>query len=529
MHIVTNRECRGSKNGFDKITLNPNSRGPAEIRFLEVQQKGRGWSVLLRDDVLVPSLVKGLAKKYHLPLDLSAQYYASLEVACEVAETATKENRNILLYIPAMRSVKGAIEHAAFLEKTYGVIVVTYLYPENSGGAVGSRSPLTDFQDMIISTTALARVLRLTQFYRTLLMEATKGDLYQRAQQKFPDDRVEMDEHYAVLLAKSCTSKINLLTHGTGAYILQQVMQESLYDDVLGGFDNVILSSPDVRSRGHEEWIDRIQCRGRVYIAVNENDEVLANSREKTKTERLGEDTTFMASQRAVYVNFSGEKWVSKTHDLLKTPVQRNPSIKEFFSRALNGGRAELGVEFNPSGSGGSNFSYTTLHGVDLTRVRKVKRLAECRTCFFGFTYAESNNLFLMEELRNLLSISEYGIELIAPISSRTDVDVLKDIDNQLHAAHFGIVDLSDRSANVYIETGVLIGLGKPVIVIRNTAKEAPLPFNIGSQFTVDYTVDSSGEKPVFVGLAEGIRNGVDAILHSHASLRRARKWKDED
>ena len=39
----------------------------------------------------------------------------------------------------------------------------------------------------------------------------------------------------------------------------------------------------------------------------------------------------------------------------------------------------------------------------------------------------------------------------------------VRDIDNQLHAAHFGIVDISDLNANVFVETGFLIGLGKPV------------------------------------------------------------------
>ncbi|MEM8683359.1 MAG: hypothetical protein AAGF72_08015 [Pseudomonadota bacterium] len=527
MYIITNREIRGGKTGVDVIGERTNTSGPHELRCLEVSRAGRKWKVKIINDVLERSLARTLIAEHRLNLDVEQVHYASLQVACGVATLSHSSKKDVVLYIPAMHDIESAISHADKLSTLYGVEPVLYLYSSNAGGINSHRNLQGVFQDLITSTTALARVLAMTQEYRALLTEDKRNEQYVKAMYKFPKNRVARGEENARLMNSLVHQKISLLVHGAGAYLLQQVIQEPLYQETLSGFDNVVLCNADVAARGHEAWIDRIRCQGQIYLTINEDDELLGSSRRQTKTERLGEDTTFYASQKAIYVNFTGAPWVRQRHDVLSAPAEKNKGIRRFFTKALAGQRAERGLAFDPSGQKGK-LSFTVLHGADLAGGKSRKRLAPWRTCFFGFNYTEADNLFLMETLHQLLADQEFGIELTAPISGRTDVDVLRDIDNQLHAAHFGIVDVSARSANVYIETGMLVGLGRPIIIIRDASRNAPLPFNVGSQLTVDYTIDRSGEKPAFVGLEDGIRNGVEAILTSNSSLRRAAKWPGE-
>src|SRR5262249_52410188 len=143
----------------------------------------------------------------------------------------------------------------------------------------------------------------------------------------------------------------NLLFHSMGNYIYKNYMSSSTYSGNRLVFDNVIMASADANNPGHPEWVDRIQCRKRGYITINENDIALRASRMKAGEEqqaRLGHWPYNLDSRRAVYVNFTSADGVGDSHAYFEgDPVRKNPKVKGFFDTALNGGVAEDGLAYD--------------------------------------------------------------------------------------------------------------------------------------------------------------------------------------
>jgi hypothetical protein len=57
----------------------------------------------------------------------------------------------------------------------------------------------------------------------------------------------------------------------------------------------------------------------------------------------------------------------------------------------------------------------------------------------------------------------------------------------QINFAHFGVADITSLNQNVLIEAGVMIGIDKPLILLKNKNDNAPLPFNIAGRQVYQY------------------------------------------
>src|SRR5207249_10934541 len=64
---------------------------------------------------------------------------------------------------------------------------------------------------------------------------------------------------------------------------------------------------------------------------------------------------------------------------------------------------------------------------------------------------------------------------------------VVEEMIEQINAAHFGIVDVTSLNANVLIETGLMIGINKPLIILRDKRDAQPIPFNIRARQIFQY------------------------------------------
>ena len=111
---------------------------------------------------------------------------------------------------------------------------------------------------------------------------------------------------------KWCPFSVNMLLHSMGNYLFKNMLKSSSYRTDLLVFDNVILAAADTNNEGHAEWVDRIQCRGRVLITINENDGALLASRLKMGSSKgaSGPLPLPIDSERAVYVDFTGQSYV---------------------------------------------------------------------------------------------------------------------------------------------------------------------------------------------------------------------------
>jgi hypothetical protein len=162
MYFITNREFDTSKRGYAKFTKHPNAKGPNELQAIEITGVTTPKFKLLNDQ-LSATEVKRFKNKFSLDIDENAPHYASLTVVCNIFEQARKGCKNILLYVHGYNNdIEDVYSTAREIERLYDVIVVTFTWPANCGGALsGTLSYLADKRDAKASQDALNRSIDL--------------------------------------------------------------------------------------------------------------------------------------------------------------------------------------------------------------------------------------------------------------------------------------------------------------------------------------------------------------------------------
>ena len=355
MYLITNREFIEDNSGLEQFGKRVNNEGPNELRLANVTRRGSGWQVEILEDELPKKESRELIKKHRLNLDPGATYYASLKVACDLAEEATAKKSHILLFVHGYNNdMKDVIERADDLSKRYGVIVVPFSWPANGGGLHGTASYKSDKRDARASAGALERSLQKVQDYLRLLTESRRHELWIQAGEKHPDNHQAQEALYSALLEKECPYTVNAMFHSMGNYLLKHMMKSSITDGRGLTFDNVLLVAADTNSLDHRLWVERLQFRKRCYIAINENDHALAASRAKSGTEqlaRLGHFLRGLNADNAHYVNFTDASWVKNSHSYFNEPAEKNKKVFTFFQRAFSGKAAEDGLKFHAEGN----------------------------------------------------------------------------------------------------------------------------------------------------------------------------------
>ncbi|MEM1088958.1 MAG: alpha/beta hydrolase [Pseudomonadota bacterium] len=354
MFVVTNRQVSNRK-ALGQFGKKPNAEGPNEIRLFDVSKEGRRWEVKALNDRLTKTQLRALVKKYHLPIDPEADrpWYASLKVACEVAEQARAEKKNILIFVHGFNNdVKDVMTAAKAIADLYNLIVLPFTWPANGGGPVsGTLSYREDKRDARASSGALDRLFMKAMEYLKMITDAQRDRLLREANKKHPDNREQADQLYARLLDAECPFTVNLLAHSMGNYLYKNLLKSTATEATRPLFDNVIMAAPDVNNLDHGWWLDRIQCRRRVYVCINENDYALNASRMKAGEEqlaRLGHVTYNLTARRATYVDFTNAADVGNAHTYFKDdPTKDNPDVRAFFDQAFNGRFAENDLEYD--------------------------------------------------------------------------------------------------------------------------------------------------------------------------------------
>jgi len=243
------------------------------------------------------------------------------------------------------------LERALALERRYPVDVIPFTWPANGGGARGALSYKSDKRDARASAGALERCIVKMQQYLRELTEDVRLKCEVEAREAHPDDVERRDALYAKLLSKRCPFTVNLMAHSMGNYLLKQSVKSTLSEACRLLFDNIVLVAADTNAEGHAEWVDQLHCRGRIFVCINEKDHALAASRMKSGEEqlaRLGHSVHGLYSRRATYVDFTNASYVGNSHAYFEgNAADRNSDVKDYFSAAFSGERAEEGLRFN--------------------------------------------------------------------------------------------------------------------------------------------------------------------------------------
>ena len=143
--------------------------------------------------------------------------------------------------------------------------------------------------------------------------------------------------------------------HSMGNYLYKSMLKSSITEGNQLVFDNVVLVAADTNSKGHIEWVDKIRCRKRCYITINENDHALGISRAKfgeQQLARLGHYIRNLNSRQVYYINLTDAAWVKDSHSYFDKKVAgKNTKVFGFFDDALNGEFAEKKLKYRSSGN----------------------------------------------------------------------------------------------------------------------------------------------------------------------------------
>jgi esterase/lipase superfamily enzyme len=354
MYVITNRHLYKTKTDLTIFGKKPNSeKGPKEIRVVECTKDAAGsWHTKLLDDTVPPARTRELAGFLKIPQQ--EVVYQSNNVAWQVFQQARAEQRNILLFVHGYNNDVGdALDTGLALEKLYGIIPIIYSWPADGGGVAGAASYLSDKQDAQISAPAFSRVL---EKINSLMLKFTRMGLEQLEPQLkrlktgytagSPDYSTERNR----LLEEQCSVRLTLLTHSMGNYVLKKVLETHANSGFTNAFDNIVLAAADTNNLQHEQWVDTIAARRRIYITINENDYALAASQLKPGEQqlaRLGNYRRRLNSAIARYIDFTEAAKVGKSHSYFKDQPATNPKVKGFFLEAFNGREAESGLEYS--------------------------------------------------------------------------------------------------------------------------------------------------------------------------------------
>ena len=353
MFFITNRQIDTSKHGYEKFTKHPNAKGPNELQAVEITGVTTPKFKLLKDQLSVTE-VKRFKNKFNLDIDENSPHYASLTVACRVFEQARKSCKNVLLYVHGYNNdIKDVYSTAREIERLYDVIVVTFTWPANGGGALsGTLSYLADKRDARASQDALNRCIDLVGKYHALLTMAARSALEERASKRFISNPTKQREYLSELIKKDCDLSVSLLCHSMGNYVFKYALTSSLAESRKLIFDNIILVAADANNELHREWVEKLQVRNSIYITINENDYALSWSRRKPGEQqkaRLGHYLKKLDANNATYVDFTREKAVNNSHSYFdKNTVGNNKGALRFFKKVFSGDDVTPYLEFLP-------------------------------------------------------------------------------------------------------------------------------------------------------------------------------------
>jgi molecular chaperone HtpG len=154
--------------------------------------------------------------------------------------------------------------------------------------------------------------------------------------------------------------------------------------------------------------------------------------------------------------------------------------------------------------------------------------LAEHRCCFFAFDYKVEDNYRVLEWLQEYFQRKKLGIQVLAPAQGMEDLNIIKDLHRQLKTAHFGIADISNNNLNVLYEAGLLHGMSKPLILLRRSDSKDKPPFDIFSDYQLNYVVNRRGADIAFTWLEEEMDKAMQAVFTMLPQLEHVPTWKPE-
>jgi esterase/lipase superfamily enzyme len=303
MYVVTNRNLQPDQPLPERFGKGFNKVDPSELRLAFVNKVDGSWQVEILPD-----------RETYEEKEMFASEAAFLKTQKRMCDNST----NCLVFCHGYNTdFQGALEAAWRIQEIYKLEVVLFSWPSDG------------------------------------IQTSYRSDKREASQSVYAIDRFfeKLDDYLKKYRDRRCGRKISFAMHSMGAYLLEHLLKSSIYEGETLFFDNIIMMSADVNNQDHANWVNRIKCRNRLFITINEDDFALDFSELKGGDEqeaRLGNTLRNLNSNNATYLNFTDAKFVGNAHNYFSEDEPlRNALVKEIFQTAFNGGRAELGLSFD--------------------------------------------------------------------------------------------------------------------------------------------------------------------------------------
>lgn len=164
-----------------------------------------------------------------------------------------------------------------------------------------------------------------------------------------------------------------------------------------------------------------------------------------------------------------------------------------------------------------------------LKRQQPQVKLSTHRTCFFAFDYNIEQNHLLLEQIQDYFRRRDLGVQVLAPVKGMDDLNILKDLERQLGVVHFGLAEISNLNLNVIYEAGLLKGMQKPMIFLRQRDGSDAVPFDFSSDYRIEYELSKRGSQVKFIWLEEELDKAMQTVFKMLPDLQQAEKWTGEE
>jgi len=148
------------------------------------------------------------------------------------------------------------------------------------------------------------------------------------------------------------------------------------------------------------------------------------------------------------------------------------------------------------------------------------------KSCFFAYPYDDRFHA-VKDEVQRVLG-RKHGVRVVVASMDLVDADAVRNIEKQIAAAHFGIADITGNNPNVMWELGLMFGLRKPVILLKDKTDTERTPFDVYSKIRVHYQVvtDDATNRREFALLESGLESSMKLIAAQCADLAKATAWE---
>ncbi len=300
MFIISNRNVQPNAAPVRRFGEGYNRHGPTNLRLARATYARGRWTVELVEESPRPT------SRSRLP---------SENVFRELQRCMRRKDRACLLYVHGFNtSFEDVLQRARLLETTYHVELVAFTWPSNPGGLISGEYRQARIAAEV-SAPALGRAL----------------DKLIRYQLKYESER--------------CTQNVTLLIHSLGNYMFRRLVESPVYDR-RHLLRNIIVAASDVDSAQHGDWLRLVNHCKRLYVTINERDNVLRLS-EKVNPPRLGNTLENLAVPGVKYMDFSAADRVGDSHSYFVGDALENANVREFFTRAIRGDRAEAPEDYD--------------------------------------------------------------------------------------------------------------------------------------------------------------------------------------